>query len=505
MSSYIACCYSGVPIKGGKATPQKYILGGQSVDSVQPMPAERQTLQNASIKIGRTSDGIKTVMKFTKLLVETGEIQVSTGANTLLWAHGLDETLAYHAERSSFPLDLSTGQTLDSIPSTPMATDATGAAISVDETELMATEGTIPSSTAVTEGTIAAGAFDIDVTGTEPTTQVMNIIDGENETESVTPTYYPTVSSELITEILAPVADTFVEFNSSKAFGMRQWTKVDGKPERITLIRFDLSSLVRNKAVELFSAKLRLFALTSSPFGGKVDIIDEDICGEWDENFVTWTSAPPGVFATPPESLGSFGPSEEFQWNEAELTLKLLSLPLQFTIKITSDRDNGVTYATKENITAVPELVLEYMGWPYEDTDVPTMTPTETALIPAAVELTDSPTESPVTSSPTLPPVEPIVIEVRRDAMLRNGQYSDKRFGYDSTIAMKSHDNPNYTGKSIVQFDISDVPMGYNYELKLFITYTGSDDERTLSIFGITDTFRYVAFNHRRQFAFQLH
>jgi hypothetical protein len=74
--------------------------------------------------------------------------------------------------------------------------------------------------------------------------------------------------------------------------------------------------------------------------------------------------------------------------------------------------------------------------------------------------------------------------------MLRNGKYSDNLFGYDSSIAMKSHSNPDYEGKSILQFDLSDVPSGYNYELKLFITYTGSDDWRTLSVSAIKDVFR---------------
>lgn len=510
----IITSHSGVPVKNSKQIPQKYSLGGQSVDAVQPMPSEQQTLQNASIKIGRTSDGVKTVMKFTKLLHEEGELQISTSANTFLWAYGSNETLGYHAARSSFTLDLMSGETIADFPSTPMVTDPTEGVISVDDvgivnaavssttvaatialdsvTDLsvdLATEATVASSSSVTEGTIVSGAFDIDLSVTEPTTQEISIDTNVNATS--TPTYYPTATPVLISEVITPVADTFVEFNSSKAFGLRKWVKVDGEPERITLIRFDMSSLVRNKAVTLLSAKLRMLALTSSPFGGKVDIVDEDICGEWDEDTLTWTNAPPGVFEAAPESLGSFGASQEFEWNEAELTLNLRYLPLQFTVKITSDRADGVTYASKENVTAVPELILEYMGTPYEETEVPTTYPTEKAsLVQASIELTDSPTMSPITDGPTPSPVDPIEIEVLRDAMLRDGQYSDERFGYDSTIAMKSSTNPDYTGKSILQFDLSDVPSDYNYELKLFITYTGSDDERTLSIFSITDVFR---------------
>ena len=478
------------------------------------MSAEQQTLQDASIKIGRSNDEVKTVMKFTKLLLEEEELEILTGDNIFLWAHGSDENLGYHAGRSAFGLNVLTGesQELDLTSSTSSVNDPTGVVIEVDDvdladtastesttiaativpdvtdtdlTDIQATEATVTSSILVTEGTIASGDIDI-ILPTESTT----LADSE---VTVTPTYYPTVAPQFISEVLTPVADTFVEFNSTKAFGPRKWIKVDGQPERITLIRFDMSSLARNKAVELVSAKLRLFALTNSPFGGTVDIIDQDICGEWDEKTLTWNNAPPGVFTSPPESLGAFGPTQEFEWNEADLTLNLRYIPLQFTMKITTNRANGVSYASKENTTAIPELVIEYMGTPYEETDVPTFTPTEAALVQAEVKLTDSPTASPITAAPTLSPVEPLTIEVRRDAMLRNGKYSDRRFGYDSTIAMKSHSNPDWEGKSILQFDLSDVPsdIDHTYVLKLFITYTGSDDERTLSIYSITDSFRW--------------
>ena len=183
--------------------------------------------------------------------------------------------------------------------------------------------------------------------------------------------------TELITDVLTPTADTFVESNSEKAFGPRKWLKVDGKPERISLIQFDMSSLERNQAVKLISAKLRLYALTSSPFSGRIDAIDSENCGEWDEETLTWFNAPPCVFANISESIGSFGAAQEFSVIEADLTLDLPNLPSQFTVKITSNKANGVTYASKENVTAAPELILEYMGTPYEETDVPTSTPTE--------------------------------------------------------------------------------------------------------------------------------
>jgi hypothetical protein len=50
-------------------------------------------------------------MKFTKLMKETEEIEITADANVFLWAHGSSATLGYHPgdARSSFDLNLSSG------------------------------------------------------------------------------------------------------------------------------------------------------------------------------------------------------------------------------------------------------------------------------------------------------------------------------------------------------------------------------------------------------------
>ena len=64
---------------------------------------ENQTLQNASIEI---VDG-QTVMTFTKMMKEKGEIEIAPGLNTFLWAHGSDTKSTYHgANKSAFQLNL---------------------------------------------------------------------------------------------------------------------------------------------------------------------------------------------------------------------------------------------------------------------------------------------------------------------------------------------------------------------------------------------------------------
>lgn len=86
----------GIPNEGSVL---KYDL---SDDWADPMPEERQTLGNVSIR--STLDG--TVMEFTKLLAEEGEIEIAwDGANTFLHARGGDSFPEYHTTRLAFELN----------------------------------------------------------------------------------------------------------------------------------------------------------------------------------------------------------------------------------------------------------------------------------------------------------------------------------------------------------------------------------------------------------------
>ena len=88
--------YSGSP---GSGVPQKYRLGAGKIDLMSP---EEQTLSDASVDF---KDG-KTVMKFTKPLVEPNQVPFVVGNNQMLWAYGSSPTISYHAKRSPFSLDL---------------------------------------------------------------------------------------------------------------------------------------------------------------------------------------------------------------------------------------------------------------------------------------------------------------------------------------------------------------------------------------------------------------
>ena len=92
---------SGIPGSG----VSKYFMAGKTTSQVNEMPESQQTLTDTSVEF----DGQQTVMKFTKIMDEPGEVPIVVGDNTFLWAYGSSPTLAYHANRNAFALDLSSG------------------------------------------------------------------------------------------------------------------------------------------------------------------------------------------------------------------------------------------------------------------------------------------------------------------------------------------------------------------------------------------------------------
>lgn len=73
---------------------------------VNPMPQSQQTLMDTACEF---KDG-QTIMKFTKMMVEPGEVKITPGDNIFLWAHGRSTTVGYHGpDKARFDLNLSTG------------------------------------------------------------------------------------------------------------------------------------------------------------------------------------------------------------------------------------------------------------------------------------------------------------------------------------------------------------------------------------------------------------
>ena len=81
----------------------KYNLGGKSVSAVQQAASSQQTLTDTSI----TQNATHTVLKFTKLFVEDGELEMTAdGRFAFIYALGSGNALSVHRTRGSFTIDL---------------------------------------------------------------------------------------------------------------------------------------------------------------------------------------------------------------------------------------------------------------------------------------------------------------------------------------------------------------------------------------------------------------
>jgi hypothetical protein len=83
---------------------QKYVLNGQNIGSIQWLPLQHQTLTNTTI----FQDEDRTIMRFTKPLVEDGEeFHINhDGQNIFIFAVGASNTLGLHEYRGIVALDL---------------------------------------------------------------------------------------------------------------------------------------------------------------------------------------------------------------------------------------------------------------------------------------------------------------------------------------------------------------------------------------------------------------
>lgn len=104
------------------------------------------------------------------------------------------------------------------------------------------------------------------------------IFNGVFSYESVViPTMSPTMNTnglKVANATFASVADTFIQNGaaSKQSFNDKAQLMVDGRPERVALIKFDMSILnggvTNSEPEQILSATLRLYAMTQSVFGG---------------------------------------------------------------------------------------------------------------------------------------------------------------------------------------------------------------------------------------------
>merc|ERR1711933_229579 len=164
------------------------------------------------------------------------------------------------------------------------------------------------------------------------------------------PTPKPTPQPITGVYILTPSDDaTIVSSYPNRNYGNEEELQVDDDSGVVdALIRFDLSNIDTRKVA---SALLRLYCTNKSNSGG---IIGETVSSDWNENLVTWASAPVAL-GTPIHSIGSV---KVATWYEIDL-ISLFSGGNKNTVSIrmTSNSWDRAGYSSKEG-PEPPQLVL---------------------------------------------------------------------------------------------------------------------------------------------------
>jgi hypothetical protein len=144
-----------------------------------------------------------------------------------------------------------------------------------------------------------------------------------------------------------PVADTYVQSDlSASNFGSSAQFVVDNSPVRNTLFKFNITGIGTRTVV---SAKLRIYCIDSSPFGGAFYRVADNT---WGEGTVHWNNAP----AADASSLASLGAVAAGNWYEVEVT-SLVSGDGTFSFKMSSTSPDGAYYSSKEGANA-PQLIV---------------------------------------------------------------------------------------------------------------------------------------------------
>ena len=86
----------------------------------------------------------------------------------------------------------------------------------------------------------------------------------------------------------APAEGAYIQRGEGTAFGGKAQLKVDGSPESVELMKFDVSVLngdTNNEPDQILSAMLRPYSMIGSDFGRVADIVP---CGDMDGDATTW-------------------------------------------------------------------------------------------------------------------------------------------------------------------------------------------------------------------------
>ncbi len=176
---------------------------------------------------------------------------------------------------------------------------------------------------------------------------------------------------------------------SNETFGSSESLRVDGDPQVVTLIKFDISDMnggTDEEPLSVHGATLKLNALTGSDFGGSVEVYynldwdeenaNEDSDGNWDGLTETY-------------HVGKFGAIARDKVYTLDIfdAFRKKPLPQTFSIRITSDSEDGVDYISREGSKSkAPSVIFDIAYDTYTQnklaetfgTDQPTQSPTIT-------------------------------------------------------------------------------------------------------------------------------
>jgi hypothetical protein len=147
----------------------------------------------------------------------------------------------------------------------------------------------------------------------------------------------------------SPVADTYVQSDTPTInYGLSTQFVTDNSPVRNMLIKFNVSGIGAQTVV---SAKLRIYCVDPSPFGGELHRVTDNT---WSESGVNWNNAPPadaGILAT-------LGKVSAGNWYEVDIT-SLVTGDGTYSLKMSSTSSDGAYYATREGAAGfAPQLIV---------------------------------------------------------------------------------------------------------------------------------------------------
>ena len=191
-----------------------------------------------------------------------------------------------------------------------------------------------------------------------------------------------------------PVADTYVESDlPTSNFGSSTQIINDNSPVKNMLLKFTVSGIGPHAII---SAKLRLYCVNASAFGGEFHRTADTT---WGEGSVNWNNAPVADATV----LGTLGKVTASNWYEVDVT-SLVTGDGTYSIRARSTSTDGAYYSSKEGTAGfAPQLVITTSASTPTSTLTPTSVATPTAtLIPT---LTSTPSDTPTptdTYTPTI-------------------------------------------------------------------------------------------------------